>query len=512
MKMRNMLPKRISSTRIFAVLALLVAAVELVLCFVGPIAFVQRPSLMLFPPLSSSLSEEQLEASAEFIERQIALTKSFSIVSHDFIEEYFIRTDPEYDRSKLEPVDYKEAQTIAQELELERFAMAWIYCSSSRCDMTVSIRDASDGNIIRSGSYSSDTLENLLQGIAEDGEPIDFKENLALETRGIGFTDMLILALLALQFCAAAFALLGREPGILVEMVWAPALILFLFAYIYALSANMDYVQRYIASQGQLKLAESTAKEQLFALLRYGPVLLLYLCYYIRRNLARRPAAADRKKESWLARIVTRWSLPWVVLSAVLFSLCFPSASSLEGFGWLAWFCLAPLFLVLLTNKPGTAIFYGVVFGTLQALIINYWHGTYDYVTLHLITIAFVVEYTLFMVCLVGLIRATGKWGVLAVPAAWALFDYVRSIGVIGYPWGLIGTSQYRFLPFIQIASITGVWGLSFIVLLCNAAIAWSAAAATFGWSWPRFRKSPESRTDKERLPRMVRWQRYLPR
>ena len=155
-----------------------------------------------------------------------------------------------------------------------------------------------------------------------------------------------------------------------------------------------------------------------------------------------------------------------MVASAVLFALSFPSVVNLEGIGLLAWFCLIPLFLVLLTKSPGMGIFYGTGFGVLQALIINYWHGTYKYVTLHLITIAFFVQFLLFMVVLVWLIRMSGKWGFLVVTAAWVFFDYCRSISILGYPWGLIGTTQYRFLSLIQMASLTGVWGISFVILL----------------------------------------------
>ncbi len=165
--------------------------------------------------------------------------------------------------------------------------------------------------------------------------------------------------------------------------------------------------------------------------------------------------------------------------------MSFPSFARLDGLAPLAWFSFVPLFLVILASRPTKAIFYGVVFGTIQALIVNYWHGTYNYVTLHMITIAFVVEYVLFMIPFVVVLRLSGKWGFLTAPAVWTLFDYLRSSGILGYPWGLTGTSQYGFLPLIQIASITGVWGIGFVVLLANAGIAWSLAGTALGWRWP---------------------------
>lgn len=469
-------PKRINfkTLHLFGIIAVIVSMVELVLCFAGPIAFIQKPSLVVFPPFSIGLTENETSRVVEFVEREIALTNSFSIVSQSSLENYFVRTNPDFDRSKLEPVDYLEAHRITKELGLERFAIAIISRYGNFCDLSIIIRDARDGEDIRSCRFHSDSFENLLKNIGTNGKGSEIRESLTVETKGITLTDYMVLGLLGLQLLFGILALFGKDPGVLAEIVLAPALILFVFAYIHALSANMDYVQRYIATQGQIRLAKSTALEQFYAFLRFGPLLLTCGAYYVWRTITKREFRPPKREQHqfekhWLHRYVKPWALVWVILSAVLFGLSFPSFVTLDGMGFLAWFSLVPVLLVLITAKPRMGIFYGVVFGTLQALIINYWHGTYDYVTLHMITIAFFVQYLLFMVVLVGLIKISGKWGFLVVPAAWTLFDYLRSIGILGYPWGLIGTTQYQCLPLIQIASLTGVWGIGFVVLLCNA-------------------------------------------
>jgi hypothetical protein len=273
---------------IYGLCGVLVSVVEFVLCFTGPIAFVQRPSLMLFPPFATGLTVDQESEAEVFIERQIALTNSYAIMSHSFMEEYFIRTNPEFDRTGLKPVDSEEARRIASDLELERYALAWIYGSQRQCELYVSIRNTSDGTVIQSGRYVADSFEDLLGGVGRDGESLDFPGSLAVETRGITFTDILVLALFGLQLSIGLVALSGREPGVLVDFLWAPALILFLFAYIYALSANMDYVQRYIASGGQLHLPKSTALAQLYAILRYGPLLMLNGVYFVWHRVEKR--------------------------------------------------------------------------------------------------------------------------------------------------------------------------------------------------------------------------------
>jgi apolipoprotein N-acyltransferase len=479
--------------RLFGILFIIVFAVELVLCFYGPFAFTRKATVILFPPFASGITDEQKEEVTNFLEREIALTNSYSIISHSFIAEYFIRTDPDGSRGKIAPDNYTEAHEIARELDLERFAVSTAWENNSRFQVSVTIRSVRDGKTIRNGRFHSDTMENFLAGIGPDGEPLDIQEKLSIQTPGIGITDYLVLGLLGLQLIVGLVALFGKEPGDLIELLLAPAVILFLFALIHARSANMDYVQRYIANGGQLKMAQSTAVAQAYAFFRFGPILLLGGLYYVLRKLKeaslRFSFLADRRKDRRIGRYIRPWALGWTILSSLLFAFSFPSFIRLDGLAPLAWISLVPLFVVLLTSKFPMAVFYGVVFGTIQALLINYWHGTYNYVTLHMITIAFVVEYLLFMIPFVVIIKVSGKWGFLTAPAAWTLFDYARSSGILAYPWGLIGTSQYQFLPLIQIASITGVWGVGFIVLFVNAGLSWALISVEMKWRWPTLSK-----------------------
>jgi apolipoprotein N-acyltransferase len=468
---------------IFGFISVFVVIIELILCFTGPIAFIPKPSLVLFPVLSSTLTDEENGAVTDLIEREMAFMKSYAIVSQDFIEEYYVRTDPEFDRSKLKPDSNIDAREIARELDMERFATASVYSHYYSCNLSITIRDVRTGDRISSYSFTSENLENLLKGLGKNEEVLDIQGELKNETRGVTFTDYLILSLFTLQFLIAALAILNKEPGILTEIAWISALILFLFAFIHAQSANMDYMQRFIATKGMMHLAKSTALEELYTFLRFGPILLINGIYYVYRSIVKSKVITIDKKH-WLFKWITNWSLPWVLISAALFAFSFPSIISLDGFGFLAWFSLVPLFLILLTKSPGMGIFYGTAFGVLQALMINYWHGTYRYITLHLITIAFFVQFLIFMSILILLIKTSGKWGFLLASGAWLVFEYIRSIGILAYPWGIIGTTQYQFLPLIQVASFTGIWGISFIVLLCNASLAWAIAGSFFGWSW----------------------------
>jgi apolipoprotein N-acyltransferase len=61
-------------------------------------------------------------------------------------------------------------------------------------------------------------------------------------------------------------------------------------------------------------------------------------------------------------------------------------------------------------------------------------------------------------------------WAILCA-AAWTALEMARARVLSGFPWNILGASQYRLLPLIQMASITGVYGVSFVMVWFSAAI-----------------------------------------
>jgi apolipoprotein N-acyltransferase len=52
--------------------------------------------------------------------------------------------------------------------------------------------------------------------------------------------------------------------------------------------------------------------------------------------------------------------------------------------------------------------------------------------------------------------------------ALWVLLEYVRTYFLTGFPWMLLGYSQFKFIEIIQLSEICGVYGVSFLILFCN--------------------------------------------
>ncbi|MHB1307924.1 MAG: apolipoprotein N-acyltransferase [Limisphaerales bacterium] len=71
--------------------------------------------------------------------------------------------------------------------------------------------------------------------------------------------------------------------------------------------------------------------------------------------------------------------------------------------------------------------------------------------------------------------RQRTVWALVSA-AAWVAWEMVQGRFLSGFPWNFLGASQYQVTPLIQIASITGVYGVSFVVVWTSAALLSSAA------------------------------------
>jgi apolipoprotein N-acyltransferase len=176
---------------------------------------------------------------------------------------------------------------------------------------------------------------------------------------------------------------------------------------------------------------------------------------------------------------MTRRSLALSVLSGLLLASAFPSL----GYSFLAWFALVPLLFAFRDQTVRTGLWLSGTFGLVFFCGTVYWvtnsvhfYGHVPLLPATLITLLLCVILALFIVPFGGAlvhIRATHpRLLFLAAPALWVTLEYARTYLFSGFPWALLGYSQYRSLPVIQIADLFGVYGISFLIVLVNAGIA----------------------------------------
>ena len=217
---------------------------------------------------------------------------------------------------------------------------------------------------------------------------------LALAT--VGPAEAPLLVLLGLHYLWGVILLLGSteyrtlRSGAVRRLVFVPevlgvfGLLLFLFSFIFALNANMDYVQRFISGGGNLRLALDTRAERLLVWVRIFPLVALNLGVYLFLRLGRYRvvARACTRRGGAVDRVVGPWNLVLVLASAFFITVSQPSFLVIDGIPALGWVALVPLFLVFRSARFGHAVFYGIAFGALSTLMTSYWLGTFNLVSL----------------------------------------------------------------------------------------------------------------------------------
>ena len=151
--------------------------------------------------------------------------------------------------------------------------------------------------------------------------------------------------------------------------------------------------------------------------------------------------------------------------------------------GWLGWVALVPLLISSLDRRPLTAFSSALVCGIIFYTGVFSW--IFDIPGYHYTHHMVLGIYLGPLFGLFGLTVSTvsRRWSIsaalFAAPFIWVTLEYIRSHFLfLALPWALLGHSQYQYLAVIQIASLTGVYGISFLLALVNSALA--AAILTF--------------------------------
>lgn len=165
------------------------------------------------------------------------------------------------------------------------------------------------------------------------------------------------------------------------------------------------------------------------------------------------------------------------ILSGLLLALCYPHADM----GLLAWVALVPFFLTFPHTRMRTAVGCGYLLGFVQAVGVAYWMGIFAAHKVGAVmgVVAMVLAAAIHapMIALLAVVlnlvwRTRPLMRLLAAPAAWVVYERLAEIGTFGMGWGDLGYSQWRNIPILQISSLAGVFGIGFLIVFVNVALA----------------------------------------
>ncbi|HEY5345426.1 MAG TPA: apolipoprotein N-acyltransferase [Verrucomicrobiae bacterium] len=195
--------------------------------------------------------------------------------------------------------------------------------------------------------------------------------------------------------------------------------------------------------------------------------------------------------KSFCAELFWRSGYLIAIVAGLLLALAFPKFS-IAGFAWVA----PALLLFAARGKTGADAFRAGYVGG-----ITFWLASLYWLLLMPAT-GFPILAWLALAAYVALYFGAWTWFVanfkfqnsswsrrvrwtFTGAAAWVALEFLRGWLFSGFPWSLLGASQYQLVPLIQIAAATGVYGVSFLVVWLSLAL-YSAAKMIYRHSTKR--------------------------
>ncbi|MER7837972.1 apolipoprotein N-acyltransferase [Streptomyces sp. NPDC096040] len=178
-----------------------------------------------------------------------------------------------------------------------------------------------------------------------------------------------------------------------------------------------------------------------------------------------------RTVERWLT---SQWRRSCVAaLAGALPVLAFPAPS----LWWFAYVALVPWLLLARSAPTGRRAAYDGWSGGFGFMVaVHHWLLPSLHVFIFLIAGLLSVLWAPWGLLTRRLLGGTPTAGraaaaVLVLPSGWLMVELVRSWQGLGGPWGMLGATQWQVTPALRLASVGGVWLLSFLVVAVNVAL-----------------------------------------
>src|SRR6266480_4388805 len=150
-----------------------------------------------------------------------------------------------------------------------------------------------------------------------------------------------------------------------------------------------------------------------------------------------------------------------------------------------SWVCIGILISSLFGGRPRVALGCGFLHGLLFVLTSVPWIATV--LTVHgglsvaggwglllLIAVAWGILVGGFAWAVHRLSRQSIELACIGAPFIWVTFEFIRAhLPEISFPWNLLGYPAGTNLAMVQLTTVTGIYGLSFVVAAFNSLIAW---------------------------------------
>lgn len=164
-----------------------------------------------------------------------------------------------------------------------------------------------------------------------------------------------------------------------------------------------------------------------------------------------------------------------VIVSALIYTLGLPNELLHYGNPVFGFIALVPFLYVLYRqNKVSYSVLFGAFFALISTIAVYFWllfFQDFSIWTLSGVVAAHILYFLVLSPILFTALKYPSPFRPFLTAGVWIVYEFLKSTGYLGLPWGLLAHTSTTFLPLIQIADITGQWGVSFLFALVNTAV-----------------------------------------
>ena len=144
--------------------------------------------------------------------------------------------------------------------------------------------------------------------------------------------------------------------------------------------------------------------------------------------------------------------------------------------GWLAWFSLIPFILnIQKICSFQDHVKLGFIWGFFYSITVVFWiaqnlgtNFTIGIISMFATVILFACNFIILTILYYFVKQKLGKFTYLLLPIMWVVMEYLRSFGTLANPWMSLSNTQTNYTTLIQIAEFTGIYGVTFWIVLLN--------------------------------------------
>jgi len=171
------------------------------------------------------------------------------------------------------------------------------------------------------------------------------------------------------------------------------------------------------------------------------------------------------KKEKYLKLLINH--SVWLLWS-ILYAFSFPTYNISVAI----WFAFVPVIIFAYEKAYNETLKYAFFYSFIFFFLAFFWLYGFWAPSLFLIIPVYSIYYAFFFFCIAFIGKNLKSYRWILTPLIWISNELLRSTGFHGFPWNLLGDSQWNIPFLVQSADIFGVWGISFLIILVNSVIA----------------------------------------